>query len=366
VEHELDNLRLALSHAVEVDDCALALRVVGGLESYNLARRKPEVWDWAETAVGMAGSAAHPLVVRACCILAFAGHAQDRSAQAEQWGLRAAAHRDALAVGPDPRPDIMQVYGLAYQGRLEESGAASRRALEAAVALGDPARYDRIEAMYQLAFTGMQNGTPDVALGEEVLALARSLGNTWLLGRACLTLGLLLLDVDRPRALELLEECVALASRPAAPFWVGSALVFVAAGVAETDPIGGIRRLADAIEKYRATGTQHWVRRSLREFMSPFAALGQDEAVALFDGASSPVCNRPGQMEAARRSAQRRLGADRYAALRAQAQTASDVELVDEVLHAIACALDASTGGPHGVESGSSPSWDQQAGARDG
>jgi hypothetical protein len=71
-------------------------------------------------------------------------------------------------------------------------------------------------------------------------------------------------------------------------------------------------------------------------------------------------------MEAARRSAQRRLGADRYAALCAQAQTVSDVELVDEVLHAIACALDASTGGHHGVESGSSPSWDQQAGARDG
>jgi hypothetical protein len=283
--------------------------------------------------------------VRACCVLAFAGHAQDHSAQAETWARRAIDHHAALGLSPDPRPHILLAYGLAYQGRVEEAVAAIGVALEAAAAVGDDAHYDRVEALYQLGFVGMLRGAPDVALGEELLSLARSLGNTWLLGRACLTLGLLLLPEDRPRALGLIRETIEVSLRPAVPYWVGSALVFLAAGIAETDPAAGLRRLADTLEQLRLMGAQPWVRRSLRVFMVPFAALGRDEAVALIDGASNPASNWPGAVARARDEARARLGATRYDELRTDAERVPDNLLLERLVQHIDGALEASPAG---------------------
>ncbi len=339
VEENFDNLRAALQWALSQRDVDTALRIVTSLEPFNHTRRKPEIWAWARSAIALPAAESHTLVARAYLVLAFGGHAQDDPLESEHWARRAAERHQTLKLPPDPRLGILLVYGLAYQGRVEEAAHAASEAVTLAAALGASAAYDRVEALYQLGFMRMMAGTPDIALGESCLDLAREIGNTWLQARACLTLGLALGTVDPDRGRDLLEEAVALCRRPAYPFWVGSTLLMVATAYADTDPAEGLRRLADSFDEFRATGARQWIRRSLRDFMAPFSALDAHEAVALIDGASKPVSTRPQANAQARISAGRALGATRYEELRAAGEQLPDELLVDRIRSEIELAL---------------------------
>src|SRR5207244_2261406 len=150
------------------------------LEPFNQPRRNPEIWAWAEAAIALPGAADHPLTVQACLLLAFGGHARDNPPEAERWARRARELHDRLGLPLDPRLGIMLVYGAAYQDRIDEAVAACEEGIAAAAAIGPDADIDRAEALYQRVFLSMRQGTPDIALAEEALALSERLGNLYM------------------------------------------------------------------------------------------------------------------------------------------------------------------------------------------
>jgi hypothetical protein len=127
----------------------------------------------------------------------------------------------------------------------------------------------------------------------------------------------------------LLDEALELAHRPEPPYWTGSTRVFAAA--IRPDPTEAIERLAASLDEYQVAGTQQWIRRSLRDFLGAFGALGASEAVALIDGCATPFSTRPAAGEAAVAAAQERLGRDRYDELKAEGAALSSTEVPDMV-----------------------------------
>jgi hypothetical protein len=304
------------------------------------------VWDWATSALGIPGAEAHALAVGACLVLAYGSHVQDHELDAERWARRAAELHARLELPPDPRLGIVLAYGVAYQGRITDATAIIRDSLAIAEAGGPEHEYDCLEALHQLVFMDAYNGTVDIAFAEAGLERARRHGNTWMLGRACMSLGFALGPGDPDRGRDLLEHAVALCRRPARPYWVGSTVVFLAIAHADRDPAEGLRRLADSLDEYRATGLRQWTRRSLRDLMAAFGALANHEAVALIDGASKPTPTRHGAVASARKTAIEYLGEDRYAALVDEAGRISDDELSERVRAAIDVTLSAVDGPP--------------------
>ena len=104
---------------------------------------------------------------------------------------------------------------------------------------------------------------------------------------------------------------------------------------ADRDPVEGLRLLATSLDEYRATGLRQWTRRSMRDLMGAFGALGNHEAVALIEGASKPTASRQDAVSTARKQAIEHLGEERYAALVEEAGRISDDALSERVRAAI-------------------------------
>jgi hypothetical protein len=242
-----------------------------------------------------------------------------------RWARWAQQVHADLGLPPNPRLGVLLGAGLAYAGRVIEAIAACEEAAAIATSIGSEADFDRFEALYQLVFMRAMQGTPDISGAEEVAALATSLGSTWLLVRAKTGLGVALTTVDPHRATVAFDDALDLARHADPPYWTGSARV-IAAG-AHSDPYVAISQLASSLDDFRAAGSQQWVRRSLRDFLVHFGAVGRHEVVAFIDGCAAPVSLRPNQGRDAVVAARQHLGASSYEAAKARGAAVSDTDL---------------------------------------
>jgi hypothetical protein len=258
-------------------------------------------------------------------VFAFGGHARDNPRETTRWARWAEERHVELGLPPNPRLGIQLGHGLVFDGHLAEGGTAFREAIDIATSIGPDADVDRFEALYALAYTNAMLGAPDLPGAEETLALATRLGSVWLLSRAKGAMGVTLATIDARRATAALDEALELARRADPPYWTGTTRVFAAA--ARADPYEAIRELACSLDDFRAAGVQQWVRRSLRDFLVHFGAVGRPETVAFIDGCAAPVSTRPDEGRAAVRAARQQLGAARYEEARARGVQVSDAEL---------------------------------------
>jgi hypothetical protein len=187
-------------------------------------------------------------------------------------------------------------------------------------------------------FGTMARGAPDIGMAEDLLALAEELGNTYFLTRAHTAIGLAVAGSDPRRGVALLDTALALAHTADPPLWTGSTVVLAAA--IRPDPRDALEQLAGSLDEYRASGTQQWIRRSLRDFLTAFSSLGRHEAVAQIDGCAAPFTTRPTEGAAAVAAARRYLGDARYDELRERGASVSDSELTELVRREIDAALD--------------------------
>jgi predicted ATPase/DNA-binding CsgD family transcriptional regulator len=214
LEREHDNMRAALSFALEGEDAELALRLAGALGTFwHMHSHSEEGRKWLEAALARDDGA--PVVVRIKALealfwLAFdqwdhdraqaiAGEATQLSVEMETGSSLAASLR-IMSAGP------AWMRGDYQRGRelLEESLEISRKA-------GD--RIMIAEALIQLAITAW--GMGDVERGKEIYeegaALCREAGYAFRLPDFLLSLGYqLLLEGDYERGAALNEEAVAL------------------------------------------------------------------------------------------------------------------------------------------------------------
>jgi predicted ATPase/DNA-binding CsgD family transcriptional regulator len=214
LEREHDNMRAALSFALETDDTELALRLAGALGTFwHMHSHSDEGRKWLEAALAKEDGKPVDLRIRALEALywlthdrwdhdraqAIAREATELSAEAEIDSSLAASLR-IMSAGP------AWMRGDYQRGRelLEESLEISRKA-------GD--RVMIAEALIQLAITAW--GMGDVERGKEIyeegVALCREAGYAFRLPDFLLSLGYqLVLEGDYERGAALNEEAAAL------------------------------------------------------------------------------------------------------------------------------------------------------------
>jgi predicted ATPase/class 3 adenylate cyclase len=214
LEREHDNLRAALSWALDQEEVDLALRLGAALRWFwNMGGYYGEGRSWLETTLAMEGGASPQPRVKAFEGLAWLANQQgdlDRAEAIAEDGLRLSLEAklgDAIAA------DFQNVLGDAARQRgdyeragelLEESLRLHRKSRDVsgiAWSLGN------------LAIVSTDRGNYEQAkrLYEEGLALSRGLGGAELLGAYLISLGYeYLLEGEPKRARELNEEAVAL------------------------------------------------------------------------------------------------------------------------------------------------------------
>jgi predicted ATPase/class 3 adenylate cyclase len=217
LEREHDNLRAALSWALDHGEVDLALRLGAALRWFwNMGGYYGEGRSWLETTLAKEGGASPQPRAKALEGLAWLANQQgdlDRAEAIAEDGLRLSLEAE---LGDVVAADFQNVLGDAARQRgdyeratelLEESLTLHRKSRDVsgvAWSLGNLANVSTDRGNYEQA----------MRLYEEGLALSRSLGGAELLGSYLISLGYeYLLEGDPKRARELNEEAVALYQR---------------------------------------------------------------------------------------------------------------------------------------------------------
>jgi predicted ATPase/class 3 adenylate cyclase len=207
VEAEIDNLRAALSWAINTGAVDLALGLIAALELPG--------WRWgepfgplAEQAATMPGGPEHPLAAVALASAAF--HALNREGDSDRAGtlayqaLSAATHTDV------PLRHRVRFGGplasvLSYLGDWDHFREVAATALAAARQTGQP-----LDLAWALLLTPVLETDPQgtVAAAEEGLDYARQVGSPTLLALSLMILGTFLSGVDPDRAEPILNEAL--------------------------------------------------------------------------------------------------------------------------------------------------------------
>jgi non-specific serine/threonine protein kinase len=214
LEREHDNMRAALSFALESDEAEMALRMAGALGTFwHMHSHSDEGRTWLE--VALARDKGAPVVVRIRALEALYWLAHDR------WDhdRAEAIAREAMELSADAEIED----SLAASLRIMSAGPAwvrgdygrGRELLEQSLRISREAG-DRIlvaEALLQLAATawGMGNTERGKEIYEEGIILCREAGYTFRLPDFLFSLGYqLLLEGDYERGAALNEEAVAI------------------------------------------------------------------------------------------------------------------------------------------------------------
>lgn len=222
---EYDNLLAAMTFAVEHDDADLALRILR--HATDPAITNDRRLRFPVAAVRLASAANHPLLP-----FGLARAAQDsaiRGLSAEADRLCDEAVESATRLG-DSNAIVEELVAetratVAYSnGNLREAGAHQERAAIVAAANGRPERAARYLGSAATAHT--MAGAPQAALdlAERGLALARSLGSSADLGHNLTALAGALVDIDRERASDYLQQSVELGAVSTVTVLVGARL----------------------------------------------------------------------------------------------------------------------------------------------
>jgi hypothetical protein len=210
-------------------------------------------------------------------------------------------------------------------GRQVELRAVAESLLADTQRLGPAFDYDRAEALWTLCTFALVSGSPDRALAQRLLTLARDLGNARAVAGGLIQVGLA--DPDPVRGVASLVEARELTAETRDSLRNGLARMFLGALQSEVDPRDGLAAICDVVDHARRTGQGLLVGYTPRNFFGALSALGRHEAIAVLDGASLNIVMHPDVAAAAIVQARTILGESRYEELRQQgtAMTIDDV-----------------------------------------
>lgn len=195
LEREHDNLREALRGARATGDAALGLRLTVALWSFWYIRcHLSEGRRWLQEFVAMAaGPDAAPVRAEALVGLAVISYAQTDYAQADTAAAEAMSY--ALAPGAS-LAIVLNIRGGVARCRSDfaRASALGEECVALTRSLGDP--WGLVLSLHNLADVARLQGdlTRAVALAEESVALTRTLGDRWSAAQALLTRGLVARD----------------------------------------------------------------------------------------------------------------------------------------------------------------------------
>jgi predicted ATPase len=212
IEQELDNLRAAVSWAVDAGQADIALEIISSLASAFGIRIGAPFGPLAEKAAGMPQAAGHPL---RCVALASAARAARDRGDTESARILADRALDAVNALPPGRASA-RARCRAFSGvtiviaqqqdhvRLPE---VFQRRLAAALELDDP--WEQFYAhVGMLPILRQSEPSRAIAEGEENLRLARQLANPSMLAYATMLLAPFIAPSDPIRAEALLDEAI--------------------------------------------------------------------------------------------------------------------------------------------------------------
>jgi predicted ATPase/class 3 adenylate cyclase len=214
LEQEHDNMRAALSWAMELEEAELALRLSGALRWFwNMAGYYSEGRSWLEAALAKDGRASAQARAKALEGVGWLANQQGDLERAEATAEQGLKLSTEAVLGEVIAADFQNVLGDAARHRGEYERAADL--LEKGLALHRAAKDSRGVAwsLGNLANVSSDRGNYEQAkdLYEEGIALSRNLGGAELLGAYLISLGYeYLLEGDIERATALNEEAAEL------------------------------------------------------------------------------------------------------------------------------------------------------------
>ncbi|MFC7527481.1 BTAD domain-containing putative transcriptional regulator [Actinoplanes sp. GCM10030250] len=278
------------------------------------------------------------------------------------WGLAAVdgpRHPDALAAAATHawgRGDLAEARKLA--GLADPPGAPAHEVLgdvalvacDARTAIAHYRAMDgepiaRVSGLVGEALVRAWSGQVEraVELAVSAVELADSTGNPSARAEARYGLGEALGDTDPERALELLDEAVALAGP------VDDRLFQAAAGTAAVavrsrhgDPGPALAAFRDVLRLWRRAGNDTLHAAALRNLIVLLVRVGEDETAVLIDAALPPAAVYPAEaarLDRARAAAEERLGAERVAALRRRGALLGPAQIAGGAARTIDAAL---------------------------
>jgi predicted ATPase/class 3 adenylate cyclase len=341
VARETDNLRTALDWAVETASADHALRLVAPFTVHGIELGH-SASAWAETALTIPDAAEHPLYSH---IASWAAWSATRRGDLTLGQRYAAIVDDAEArLGPGGAIACRGRATLAYfRSDLETARYWSEEWVARARLSGDS--HELSEALVLLA-VGQASAAKTRALGEqtfeEALLIARASGVPSTLANALTPVAWALLGDDPERALELLDEAMAISTQLGDRFGVamavqGKAVYHVSQGHWEL----ALEAAREAIERMTQLGVSGLLGPTVGVAGLAFTALGHDEPGALllavflqspiaYDWVDQSVADAQATLIA-------RLGQSRYDVLSSQGAELS----ADEALGALTSTLEA-------------------------
>jgi predicted ATPase/DNA-binding SARP family transcriptional activator len=296
-DEEIDNFRAAHRFAVASSDLDLALRLVAGLAWYSGLGQMSEVEEvWTVHSLALPGANSHELCPIILGSMAQAAWTRGRLSAAKEFGERALD----LAPRDGDRRRALAVHALAavamFEGRLEDGLALGGEMIQLARAYGE----SFLEGVWLLNLGLIEGYGGDIAKGLELIEKAKpfveSSGAPSLLAHADYVTGEVIGDTDPQRAIACLDQAVSLWQATKSFFQVGIALVgAVSLRGRHGDPVDALRRYPDVIEHWTRVRmwTQQW--NTLQNLVELFGRLEMDESAVALLGASdaSPTAPRP-------------------------------------------------------------------------
>lgn len=334
IHGDFADIRSVVTRAVEELDTDTAVRIVVALFDYAFFRMRREVGPWAEAAIALPGAADHELYAPTAAVAGYLAWVRGDVATAERLTDLSLAARPTW-VGWDSRAAIKL-----FAGDVDASVAAFETAADMARAAGN--KFLEAIALSQVAFAMVFAGRDDaydVATSGE--AVARATGNPTARIEIEWAIGIALYARAPRRALELLEEVMALSLSVDNRLAYGSA----ATPAEELRTKLGTRTVSsdldaalEQVDYWMSIGGEPNVWLTVRRIARDFAGLGDYEAAALAFGAEASATSKlpmrgreSDRHEAAVTRAAQALGAAEYERLTARGASLSAEGLLAEL-----------------------------------
>jgi hypothetical protein len=280
---EFDNLRVALTWALDHGDLDLALTLVvavcvNGIDIGYLAL------TWAELAAAAPGVDEHPLGPALLAQAAWGAALGGRLDEAARYEARRVAAEDAQGLAPNPANFQAPATITLFSGDLVAAAEHARRWIAVAREAGD--RYEVIQGLTMLPAALVEDLPAGLRAIEEAVGEARRLGNPSSLSWALTAFGLFLMSVDPARAIDVCEEAVALGTATGNQQGVASALSGLAYARAQLgDHRGALPALVAATAQQLQVGDHFSVTGTLLMVAVTLTELEAHESSAILHGA---------------------------------------------------------------------------------
>jgi predicted ATPase/class 3 adenylate cyclase len=281
VHADMPNLGVAFARAADAGDVDTCIRMTVALVDYAFWRMRPEVGAWADEALALPGSAAHPRYGRAAAAAALLAWLRGSVAEAVGYATT------AMETAPDSH--AYEAYAMVelYQGRAASAVDVWERSLALAIDARDDVQI--AIASNSLTFAHALSGTGDlIALAHAgQLAAARS-SNPTAIAATAWSMGVALFDADPAAALDELARATELAREVDNRLALGAASVMaeeLRTKVGSRTVLDDLRAALDQLDYWLGEGNPTNIWGTVRRVARSLAALGRADLAAVAIGA---------------------------------------------------------------------------------